>query len=479
MIRSIFAIAIAVAVIAPSAYAQAPTPAQMEKAKKAFGEGKKAFDAGDFPEAIQKFKESYNLSKNPKLLYNVAIANESAGQDDIALFYYRKFLTDAAPDDAQRPDAETRKKALELKFGGGGTTTTTTTTPPAGGTTTTTTPPAGGTTTDGGTTTTVTPPVKKGPVKCKPPGSYVAEDFKHQIVDVAPPKKTLDITAAVPEDSCFVVTLYFRTAGESKFTAKVMKARYNDLVGRVPPAKMLGDSMQYYIEVKDSAGTVVTRSGKSTSPNLVELQAGAPERYFPDFSEEGEVATPSTAQTTATDTEEDPLNKNKKKQIVDEEGGGGITVNPQETPGNGFRDVGSSKFKYSKWGTTIGAAAFLGLGVAMYISAGQQATALENDAHDTKCGAPPCFAYDTYANDVYSAGQRNQTLSRVGFAAGGVVAVVAGYFWYRELTAKKRGETRMTATASPEKTSLSTLQIAPALPAGGEGFTGFSAGLQF
>ncbi|MGE0402022.1 MAG: hypothetical protein AB7T06_35290 [Kofleriaceae bacterium] len=469
MIRSIFAIAVAIAVIAPAAYAQAPTPAQIEKAKKAFAEGKKAFDAGDFPEAIQKFKESYNLSKNPKLLYNVAIANESAGQDDIALFYYRKFLTDAAPDDAQRPDAETRKKALELKFSGGGTTTpppdgTTTTNPPADGNTTTTTPP--------------TPPVKKVPLKCKPPGTYTADAFKHEIVFTAPPKKTLDVTAAVPEDACFVVTLHFRTSGESKFTAKEMKYRYNDLVGRIPPAKMIGDSIQYYIEVKDSAGTVVTRSGKSTSPNLVELQPGAPERYFPDFSEEGDVATPTTAETRANDTEEDPLNKNKK--VVDEEpiGGGGVTLDPQ-TPGNGFSDVGSSKFKYAKWGTTIGAAAFLGLGIGMYISAMQQATALENDAKDTACGAPPCFAYDEYANDVYNTGKRNQTIARVGLGVGGVVAVVAGYFWYRELTAKKRGESRMTAKASPEKTSLSTLQIAPALPAGGEGFTGFSAGLQF
>lgn len=471
MLRSIFAIAIAFAIYAPAAHAQAPTPAQIEKAKKAFGEGKKAFDAGDFPEAIVKFKESYNLSKNPKLLYNVAIANESAGQDDIALFYYRKFLTDAAPDDAQRPDAETRKKALEVKFGGGGTTTTTT--PPTGtGTgTTTTTPPTG---TE---PTTTTPPVKKEPVKCKPPGTYQADAFKHQIVDVAPPKKTLDITAAIPEDSCFVVTLYFRTSGEGKFTAKVMKARYNDLVGRVPPEKMLGESIQYYIEVKDSAGTVVTRSAKSTSPNLVELQAGAPERYFPDFSEEGEVATPSTAQTTASDTEEDPLNKNKKK-IVDDEPGGGtpITVNP-ETPGNGFRDVGSSKFKYGKWGSTIGAAAFVGLGVVFHISAANQARALEDDI--VMCGAPPCREFDDYAKDVEAAGKRNQTLSRVSFGVGGVAVLVAGYFWYKELTAKKHGESRMTAKASPEKTSLSTLHLSPALPVAGEGFTGLQAGLQF
>ena len=99
------ALAIALAVVASAtAIADAqPTPAQIEKAKKAFGEGKTLFEKGDFPEAVAKFKESYNLSKNPVLLYNIALANESAGQDDIALFYYRKFLTDAPAEAAQRP----------------------------------------------------------------------------------------------------------------------------------------------------------------------------------------------------------------------------------------------------------------------------------------------------------------------------------------------------------------------------------------
>ncbi len=134
MTRFIFAIAVALALVAPAS-AQ-PSPQDLDKAKKEFLAGKKAFDAGDFPEAASHFKTSYNLSKKPALLYNVALANESGGQDDIALFYYRKFLTDADPADAQRPDAETRVKALEKKFGGGNT-------PPTGGNTT---PDGGGTT---------------------------------------------------------------------------------------------------------------------------------------------------------------------------------------------------------------------------------------------------------------------------------------------------------------------------------------------
>ena len=116
------AIALGVGVVAAptAALAQNPTPAQIEKAKKAFLAGKKAFDAGDFPEAITKFKESYNLSKNPVLLYNIAFANDQAGMEDIALFYYRKFLTDAPEDAAQRDEVTTRVGVLAKKFLGAG-----------------------------------------------------------------------------------------------------------------------------------------------------------------------------------------------------------------------------------------------------------------------------------------------------------------------------------------------------------------------
>src|SRR5258705_13529631 len=84
VIRYILAIATALALVASfvaPASAQ-PSPQDLEKAKKEFLEGKKAFDAGDFPEAASHFKTSYNLSKKPALLYNVALANESGGQDE-------------------------------------------------------------------------------------------------------------------------------------------------------------------------------------------------------------------------------------------------------------------------------------------------------------------------------------------------------------------------------------------------------------
>ncbi len=434
MTRFILSIAIALAVVAPTAVFAQPSPGDLDKAKKEFLAGKKAFDAGDFPEAASHFKTSYNLSKKPTLLYNVGLANESGGQDDIALFYYRKYLVDAPADDAQRPDVTERVKALEKKFGGGNTVT-----PPNN--TTTVTPPNN---------TTTVPPAETHhePKTIKPAGTYSAADFQHQVVDTAPPKKPLDITAFVPEDSGFEVTLYYRTAGEGKFQSKVMRWRYKELVARVPPEKMLGESIQYYIEVKDQAKAVVTRSAKSTSPNLVTLEVGAAERFYPDWNDSaGTTATP--AEVKASDEDEDPLNRNKKKKIVAQPNGseGGIEIQPQ-TPGsgNGFRDVGSGKFNGMKWGSTGLAAVGIGLGVVFYLQAGKQARALEDDS--LMCGAPPCRTYDPYDNDLQSAGKRYETLTGVSIFIGVSAAAVAGYYWYKTLTAKKRGE--YTATKRPD-----------------------------
>jgi hypothetical protein len=429
--RSIIVLAIAfatVAIIAPTpAQAQQPSPADITKAKAAFGEGKKLFDAGDFAEAAAKFKESYKLSKNPVLLYNIGFANEKAGQDDIALFYYRKFLTDAPPEAAQRAEVVDKVKELEKKFSPGG-----------GGSEPVKTEPV------------KTEPVKTEPLKIKPAGTYKDTDFQHQMIDTAPPKKPLDITAFVPEDSGWTVTLHFRTAGEGKFTSKEMKWRYKELVGRVPAQKMLGESMQYYIEVKDQAGVTIARAGKSTSPNLVTLEAGASPRFYPDFSEEGTVATPQ--ETIGDDTEEDPLTGKKKtiKKVAVVPGDGEVIDDPTPTGGQGLTDVGSKKFKYAKWGSTGAAVGLVGLSVTFYFLAGKQATALEDDS--LICGAPPCRMFDQYDRDLESAGKRNQSISNTTMVLGIGAAAVAGYFWYKQLTSKKTNTERMSTkkAADPE-----------------------------
>ncbi len=453
-IITLVALAALLVVVPATAFADdpAPTPAQIEKAKKAFQEGKKLHEQKKLPEAIEKFKESYNLSKNPLLLYNIGLTMEEATMEDLALFYYRKFLTDAPADAAQRPQVEERVKVLSAKFNPGGEAK----------------PPENTNPTD----TQPKPVVETGPrkpVEIKPPGTYTAADFQHEIVDVAPPAKPLDVTAFVPEDSGFVVTLYYRTTGEGKFSEKEMRWRYKELVARIPAPKMIGNSVQYYIEAKDTTGAVITRSGKAISPHLITLEAGAPQRFYPDFTEEGE-AKVTEADIKARDEEDDPLNKGKKQtaQATQDDPIAGPTEEPAG-PGNGFRDVGSTKFKYTKWGTTIGAAAFIGIGVYSFILAGRYASDLED--WSKQCASPPCNPFDQTSADNESAGKRYQTISNVTLGLGIATAAVAGYFWYKELTAKKRGELKVGKANDAKATSW---VMVPSV--GGDGQTTFVGG---
>lgn len=467
MTRNFISISIVLALCAPfathSAYAQeAPTKEQLDQAKKAYGEGKALHDGGKLGEAIEKFKESYRLSRNPVLLYNIALTLDENKQADNALFYYRKFLSDAPADAAQRKAATDRVKSLEsekLEADLNG-------------------KPADPTKPNDASTNTVpTPPTKidtHANIKIKPAGTYQPTEFQHQVVEDAPPNKPLDISAFVPEDSGWTVTLYYRGAGDAEFVSKPMQWHYKQLIARIPGTKVTGSSIQYYVEVRDHDGATIAKSGKSTSPNLVNIDASAQQRYFPDFTDDAEPAAKTPEQARHHD-DEDPLNKNKH---TDEP----VEVTPVEVgpTGTSFTDVGSSNFEKAKWGTTIGAAALLSIGVTFYVLAGNQASALAEDTkspHGTLPNGAPCTmapcVFDAYDADLQSAGQRNQTISNVTLGLGFVGAVAAGYFWYRELKSPHHGTTSAAkAGGSPEMTWM----IAPSV---GDHYQGAAAAVRF
>ncbi len=457
MNRIIFCIAIAFVAIAPasSAWADDPAPSkeQLEAAKKAFGEGKALYEEGKFAEAVEKFKESYRLSRNPLLLYNIGFSLDQAGQRDKALFYYRKFLSDAPANAAQRKDVTKRvevieKEKLEADLNG-------TSTP---------------TETDASATTPPKTEEPKAEIKIKPAGTYSEKDFQHQLVDAAPPGKPLDITAFVPEDSGFTVTLYYRGSGDAKFVAKPMKWRYKELVARIPASKMAGSTVQYYLEVKDQAGTSIAKSGKSTSPNLVYLDESANPRFYPDLTDEDEPAMTASQQRRHDD--EDPLGGGNHQEVDPEDQQQEVGPSEPATPGNGFRDVGSSKFEKAKWISTGAAGVFVGASIVTYILAKKQASNLEADS--TSCGTPPCRQVDgDYDLAVQDAGKRYNTLHQVSTVFGVAAAGVAAYFWYRQLTAKKHGELKVgNKNSSPE----TTWAVTPSLS---EGFTGAAAAVSF
>jgi tetratricopeptide (TPR) repeat protein len=451
-------IALVLAALAPARAAYAddpPSKEQLDAAKKAFGEGKALFEEGKLAEAAEKFKESYKLSRNPILLYNVGHTLDQMGAKDKALFYYRKFLADAPKTAAQRKDVakrvdEIEKENFEAELNG--------TTPPSGGQQSSTGPSR---------------PVQEPEVKAKPVGTYKASDFQTQVVDSAPPGKNLDVTAVVPKDSGWTVTLYYRGMGDTKWIAKPMRWRYNELVGRIPGNKIGGSTIQYYIDAKDSAGTLIARSGKSTSPNLVNVDASIAPRNYPDFTDEevGSTAAPTTTIPTQTrDEEEDPLNKKRQQQIS-------VPSGPiVETPTEGPVDTNPNKYSRKKWIATGIAGGLLAGAVVTYILGAQQASNIESDRDarmGNTCMSPPCFEFDNYDIDVEKAGKRYNSLHTLTALTGVIAGSVAGYFWWKEHKAKKArraaGGGGSPAPAAPAHDEFSLV------PAIGDGFAGAAA----
>jgi len=404
-----------------------PSPQDIEKAKAAFLKGRELFDAKKYDLAIKEFKMSFRLSKNALLLYNSAFTLYNLKKKERALFYYKKFLKDAPEGAANRDVSLDRAKKLARELDADAIFA-----------------PKPKKVTKA-TRTDVTPTRRRPSVK----------KFMHNSVEEAPPGYPLDITAFIPEGAGWQVKLMYRAANEAKFTTVIMKERYTELVGRIPAAKMHGRSVQYYLEVRDHNGKIVTRSGRSNSPHLIYLEKSAKPRYYPDFGEDpGRVARPIVTP--------DPY----KTEVPTGDGG--------------WTDSTSSKFKYVKWGSTVSAASFITLGISFYFLAAQRSASLEGEAFAStttdQCPFPkPCRSYSDIQKSLEDGGKRFNTLTNVSLAIGLVSAGVAGYFWWQELKAKKARKTRPLG----RRHGRSVLERVVAVPVIGKDVVGGGAALRF
>src|SRR3954468_21610287 len=99
------------AVLLWSAFAAADAR-QDTAAKNAFKVGKAAYETGDYQLAYDKFKESFQLSHEPALLYNIASALQGLKRPHDAAEALRSFLR-LQPPDPDRPKIEQRIATLE------------------------------------------------------------------------------------------------------------------------------------------------------------------------------------------------------------------------------------------------------------------------------------------------------------------------------------------------------------------------------
>jgi tetratricopeptide (TPR) repeat protein len=111
--RSLAAVAFVAVVCAAGALAAQPrTRSPQDQAKEQYERGVVAYNLERFDDAIAAFARAYELDPAPILLYNIAQARWKKGENDRALFYYRRYL-EADPNAENRAAVEARMRDLE------------------------------------------------------------------------------------------------------------------------------------------------------------------------------------------------------------------------------------------------------------------------------------------------------------------------------------------------------------------------------
>lgn len=442
MLRSISVALVAMALVTLSGSplrAQATDAAKLDEAKQRFVEGKTLYEKGDKPAAVEAFKLAYKLSKNPVVLYNIGFVYDELGDRTLALHYYEKFLVDAAGNEkaqANLPLAADRVKVIKAAIAAEEA------------------------------ALAAPPPEEKRP---PPPPKRdrgkpaTAADFLHECVAEAPPAKPLDITAKIPGNARWQLTLFHRAAGESDFQTTPMKQRYDEFVGRIPPASVRGTAIHYYIEVRSDSGELVTNSGRASSPNVIFVEPSAKPHFYEEAGEGGSGTMAATSDDELPD--EDP----SASDDSDDVGG------PNDTP--------AGPLTYAKWGATGGVAAFLAATLVFYLSASDHASALSSVAYTSQNPAgnqcptngqpPPCLQFADQHRTVETDGETFEILANVSLVLGVTSAAAAGALWY--LDAK---QARAAALAGGERATRRGIRVSGA-PIVGPGLVGGAAVIQF
>jgi tetratricopeptide (TPR) repeat protein len=111
-VRRSFAAAALVATVCSAAAAQPRAKSPRDEAKEQYERGVVAYNVERFDEAIAAFTRAYELDPEPILLYNIAQARWKKGDNDRALFYYRRYL-EADPAASNRAAVEARIQEIE------------------------------------------------------------------------------------------------------------------------------------------------------------------------------------------------------------------------------------------------------------------------------------------------------------------------------------------------------------------------------
>jgi hypothetical protein len=355
-----------------------PDPAAIEAARRHFAEGQRLFEKGELRPAVEELKEAYRLTRNPLLLYNIGLIYDRLGDGALALHYYTRFIDDAEDTERTRPQLEEAgRRAAELRASLG-----------------------------------VEDPPATQPAEAAP---RALRELEHEPIDQAPPGRPIDVTARVPRDLPWSVTLHYRAAGQDLYQPVRMRPRAGapaspdaeELVARIPAAAARGGAVQYHIAARDPEGKLVGSSGKPQTPNIVYLDPAAPPHHFLDAGAAETAPVPSLPPAAAPRAPDRP----------------------------------TRPLTYLKWGVSAGAAGMLGTGIALNLVARSYADTLEGEAIKSTTEAcsdglpPPCRPYSQQRKDIDSRGRGFERWSNITLIAGAATALAAGALWFLDARA--------------------------------------------
>ncbi len=380
---------LSVPAVAPLLAQQSPSKQDIEAAKAAYAKGAEAYEKDQFDQAVLAFKQSYRLSKNPLLLYNIGNALELSGDRKLALFYYKKFLADTPKSSSNRALAKERAKTLSRELA---------------------------TEQEDNPLNDSAEPASKEPARNS---VEPTANFSHSVIEDAPPGSPIDVTAVVPENEGWKVYLFYRNPKLSEFTQVEMRSPPDngERVGRIPAAAVRGSNIQYYIEARDIGDDVVARSGRASSPHLILIEEDAAAHHLASFD------------SLAAD-DDSPL------------------LSPSAPSSSSSVDRGtSSLMSYAKWGSTGTAIGFVALSGTFFLISSDASSMLEGAAvnsNQQSCSqGSPCDVFGPKERALEARGKRFETLGNVFIALGLATGVLAGSLWYLD-----KGSSKPTSSTS-------------------------------
>ncbi len=448
-----------VGALAPtSAFATEPSdddPEVVEQAKQHYKLGLDAYKAGKYDVAIRELKKAYLLKRLPPLLLNIGATYRKMNDVDLSLHFYQKYL-DEAPAGA-KDRAEVEKIIGELKDQKNAPT---------------------------------EEPKNDEPAPSRDPKRGGGSEWNHNVIDAVPPETPIDVRVSTSVMKGVKVFVYYRGSGQADYNSVLMKRRGREKVGRIPGEAVTGRSLQYYIEAKDGAGTVVKSSGSQTNPNIIMVEEGVKPVMLASSSRRDQ------DQEQDTEEEDKPKKTKKPSRDLDEESAptnGAVNLADDEpVRPRKAKSGGLTTLRIAGIGALAGGALLLGGGIGMLVVAKNDSEVLHDNSAGTYLDANNQPQRIYYNNDPGTDFQDSQRASRgkalngagIAFATIGSLGAAAGIgclvadvlIKAQKAHPKKKHKNRRRVSEDDEGEETSNWYVAPSI---GPTTASVSGGLSF